>query len=245
QALLDPEAFRRDPGDVDDQHRPLAQTLYPTDPSGTVKTGRGPAAGRRVSIQEHSGAVRDLDLARHVPHARDRADGLGRPPRSVTTPLLVSMSMGPAGTLSAVMRWYLTFMSSQASLASFLTACFTSSARTTLATVGAATTTAASRATFTVVRMVDSLQRCLICACFDRSTHRKRRGARVERSSRRQRSRRNDVPAGRGATPKLSASVWPRSAKVDRTPRSRPGRTAGPRTGSGTSSRVWTAEASD
>jgi hypothetical protein len=31
------EALRRNPGDVDDQHPPLAQTLYATDPAGIVK----------------------------------------------------------------------------------------------------------------------------------------------------------------------------------------------------------------
>src|SRR5207302_10557769 len=50
---------------------------------------------------------------------------------------------------------------------------------------------------------------------------------------------RKPVPAAGAEVPRAWATVAPRSANVDRTPRSTPGRTRGPATSSGTYSRVW------
>src|SRR5687768_911803 len=58
-------------------------------------------------------------------------------------------------------------------------------------------------------------------------------------------STRNDCPAASGPTPKFSARVAPRSAKVSLSPRFLPAPTFGPRTRRGTFSRVWSVDTSD
>jgi len=54
-------------------------------------------------------------------------------------------------------------------------------------------------------------------------------------------SPKNEVPAASGATPKYSATVAPRSAKLRRSPNAT-GFTRGPSTNTGTASREWSVD---
>src|SRR5437762_7286464 len=104
QALVALEPFRREPGDVDDQHPPLAQTLYATDPSGIVKIE---VRERRETFQPRSltsmvlETCRTPGMAATVSTAR-RAEAMLALPESRTTPLSTESRWMSSKRLSAL-----------------------------------------------------------------------------------------------------------------------------------------------